>query len=113
MKMHVDNVHPHSLIERKSILSEMVVVKLSETHHSQQHGKKRVGAIHTTITSFFGSTNPYKNADDVQQRFIDDLVLYIYKGYMPLSTCKNIWLRRLVLCQCPHFVFPSSFSFVK
>jgi hypothetical protein len=42
------------------------------------------------ITSFFGSTNPYKNANEAQQNFIGDLVLYIYKGYMPLSTYENI-----------------------
>jgi hypothetical protein len=49
---------------KKSILSEKVVAKLFEIDHSQQHGKKRVGAIRIIIISFFGSTNPYKNADD-------------------------------------------------
>jgi hypothetical protein len=34
-------------------------------------------------------------------------MLYLYKGYNPLSTCKNIWLQSLVLCQCPYVVFPS------
>ncbi len=97
MKTHVDNVHPCSLIKRKFILNETIVAKLFETDHSQQHRKKRVRAIRTTIISFFGSTNPYKNADAAQQRFIKDLVLYIYKGYMPISTCKNIWLKRLIL----------------
>jgi len=32
-------------------------------------------------------------------------MLYICKGYIPLSTYKNIWLQRLVLHQCPNFVF--------
>jgi hypothetical protein len=32
-------------------------------------------------------------------------MLYLCKGYMPLSTCKNIWLQRLVLHQCPNVVF--------
>ncbi len=39
-----------------------------------------------------------------QQKILKDLVLYIYKGYMVLSTCENIWLQRLVLC---HVLFPS------
>ncbi len=39
-----------------------------------------------------------------QQKFLEDLVLYIYKGYMVLSICENIWLQRLVLC---HVLFPS------
>jgi hypothetical protein len=111
MKTHVDNVL-HLLIKRKYILSEKVLAKLSKIDHNQQHGKKRVGAIGIAITCFFGSTNLYKMLM-THQRFIEDLVLYIYKGYMPLSTCKNIWLERLILHQCPHVVFPSCSSFVK
>jgi hypothetical protein len=25
---------------------------------------------------------------------------------MPLSSCENMWLRKLVLHQCPHVIFP-------
>jgi hypothetical protein len=113
MRTHIDNVHPHLLIKRKSILNERVVVKLFEIDHSWQHGKKKVGAIGIASTSFLGSTNPYKNANEAQQRFIEDLVLYMCKSYKPLSTCKNIWLRKLVLHQCPYVVFPFCSSFVK
>jgi len=60
MKTHVDNVHLHLLIKRKSILNEKVVVKFSKIDQSQQHGKKRVGAIGIAITCSFGSTNMYK-----------------------------------------------------
>jgi hypothetical protein len=57
------------------------------------------------ITAFFGSTNLYKFGDEAQQIFVEDLVLYIYKGYMPLSTCENVWFCKLVLCECPmHYV---------
>jgi hypothetical protein len=90
MRTHVDNVHPCLFAKRKSILSERAVVKLSEINHSWQHGKKRVGAIGSRIISFFGSTHPYKNANETHQKFIKDLVMYICKGYMPLSTCENI-----------------------
>jgi hypothetical protein len=38
------------------------------------------------------------------QFFFEDLVLYIYKGYIVFSTYDNIWLERLVLC---HVLFPS------
>jgi hypothetical protein len=113
MRTHVDNVHPHLLTKRKSILNERVMVKLFETDHSWQHGKKKVGAFGIASTFFFGSTNPYKNANEAQQRFIKDLVLYIYKSYRPLLTYKNIWLRRLVLRQCPYVVFPFCSFFVK
>jgi hypothetical protein len=52
--------------------------------------KKKVTLSRSTITTFFGSTNPNKHDDETQQQFMEDLVLYIYKGYKPLSTCKNI-----------------------
>jgi hypothetical protein len=83
MKTHVDNVHLHLFAKRKYVLSERVMVKLSKIDYSQQHGKKKVGAIGFTITSFLGSTNLYKNVDETQQKFIEDLMLCIYKGYMP------------------------------
>jgi len=54
---------------------------------------------------FGGATNLYKNYNEAQQ-FLEDLVLYIFKGYTFLSTCENIWLHRLVLQQCPCVVFP-------
>jgi hypothetical protein len=54
----------------------------------------------STITTFFGSTNLNKHGDETHQWFLEDLVLYICKGYKPLSTCKNIWLRSLVIHQC-------------
>jgi hypothetical protein len=75
MKTHVDNVHPHLLTKNKIVLTERVVVKLSKTNH-RQHGKRRVGATSFAITFFFGSINTYKNSDESQQRFIEDLVLY-------------------------------------
>jgi hypothetical protein len=38
--------------------------------------------------------------------FFEDVVLYIYKGYKTISITKYIWLKRLVLCQCPWVSFP-------
>jgi hypothetical protein len=52
-----------------------------------------------------GATNLYKNFNEAQQ-FLEDLVLYIFKGYRSFSTCENIWLHMLVLQQCPCVVFP-------
>jgi hypothetical protein len=57
------------------------MVKLSKTHYTQQPGKKKVGPISFIIIVFFESTNPYKNGDEAQQRFLEDLVFYICKGY--------------------------------
>jgi hypothetical protein len=89
MRTHVDNVRLHLLTKRKCVLNEKAMAKLFEIDHNRQHGKKRIGAISSIIISFFGLTNPYKNVDETQ-RFIENLVLYICKGYKPLSTCENI-----------------------
>jgi hypothetical protein len=59
-------------------------------YHIQQLAKKMVGIISSAIIDFFGSPNPYKQHDEQQQKFLEDLVLYICKGYMALSTCENI-----------------------
>jgi hypothetical protein len=94
MKTHVDNVHLHLFAKRKYVPSEKAMVKLSKVDYNQQHGKKKVGVIGFIITFFLGSTNMYKNVDEAQQKLIENLMLYIYKGYIPFSTYENIWLRR-------------------
>jgi hypothetical protein len=45
--------------------------------------------------------------------FLENLVFYICVGYMPLSSCKNIWLHKLVLHQLPCIVFPFHSSLVE
>jgi hypothetical protein len=49
------------------------------------------------VKCFCGAKNLYKNFDETQQQFLEDLVLYIFKGYRSLSTYENIWLHMLVL----------------
>ncbi len=41
------------------------------------------------------------------------MVLYICKGYIPLSTCKNVWFSKLVLHQNLHVLFLSQLSLVE
>jgi len=113
MRTCVDIVHPRLLAKMKFVLNERAVTKFFKTYHKQQYGKKKVVATCFVITSFFGSINLYNNVNETQQKFIRDLVLYICKGYMPFLMCENIWLRRLVLRQCPYITFPSCFSFVE
>jgi hypothetical protein len=40
--------------------------------------------------NFFGASNHYKQCGELQQKFLENLVLYIYKGYKAFSTCENI-----------------------
>jgi hypothetical protein len=62
-------------------------------------------AITTSIAAFFNSGVPYKNSDLAQELFLEDLILYITKGYQPLSSIENVWLKRLVLRQCGRITF--------
>jgi hypothetical protein len=41
----------------------------------------------------------------VQKHSLEDLTLYITKGYQLLSSIENILLQRLVLCQCGWAIF--------
>jgi len=43
----------------------------------------------------------------MQMGFIEDLVLVIVKGYMPLSIVGNPWLKQMVLHLCGQVRFPS------
>jgi hypothetical protein len=59
----------------------------------------------TSIVDFFNFGMPCKNSNLAQQLFFEDLILYIIKGYQPLSFTKNVWLRRLALRQCGPITF--------
>jgi hypothetical protein len=63
---------------------------------------------------FFGAQLIFiRKLNDAQQQFFEDLVLYICKEYMALSSYENVWLRRLILRQCPHVIFPFHFNLVE
>jgi hypothetical protein len=55
---------------------------------------------------FLGSHKPYSKSNQIQQDFLEDLILYITKGYHLLSSIENSWLKHLVLCQHGHAQFP-------
>ncbi len=66
--------------------------------HAQQSRKKRTSSFNCAIIEVFSATNLYKKNKEHQHQFLKDLVLYMCKGYKPLSNHENIWLQRLVLC---------------
>jgi len=66
------------------------MVKLSKTNHNWSHGKKRVGPTKVAITTYFDLTIPYKNGDEAQQMFLEDLVLYICYFYFHVKTFSYI-----------------------
>jgi hypothetical protein len=83
MKIHVDIAHPRLFVLRKIQLVEKEIIVNVE--HTWQRGKKRTKPSSFAITTYFGSTNPYKNNDEAYHMFIEDLVFYICKGYRALS----------------------------
>jgi hypothetical protein len=55
---------------------------------------------------FLGSHKLYSKSNQTQQDFLEDLILYIVKGYHLLSSIENSWLKHLIICQCGHVQFP-------
>jgi hypothetical protein len=53
---------------------------MGDENHVQQ-GNKRIRPSSCVITIYVGSTNLYKKVNEAQKMFIEDLVLYICKGY--------------------------------
>ncbi len=111
VRTHVEYVHPKLVVRRKLAITKKLIVVVAS--HSQQYGNKRSRPSGCVITSYFGATNPYKKFDKAWQQFLEDLIFYICEGYRPLSTCDNIWLKRLVLYLYPCVVFPSWVTFVE
>jgi hypothetical protein len=80
MKTRVNNVH-YCLFVRESLyyvrkqwLNFLKQIILNNI------GRKGLGPLFL-YSLFFESTNTYKNGDEAQQRFLEDLVFYICKGY--------------------------------
>jgi hypothetical protein len=83
MKTHVDIANPRLFLLRKTQLVKKAIIV--NVKYTWQRGKKRARPSSSAITTYFGSTNPYKNNDETHHMFIEDLVLYICKGYQTLS----------------------------
>ena len=107
MKTHVENEHAEELARyvRES--------KAEEGDTARQKTKKRKGAPPSSITAYFGNTKPYAKNDVQQQRFLEDLVLFIAKGYESLSIVESAWLRKLMMRRDPKVVCPSRKQLVR
>jgi hypothetical protein len=57
------------------------------------------------ITKHFESVNPYQKDDVQQKQFMEDLLFFVAKGYMPIFGVENQWLKRLVMHQNSQVVF--------
>jgi hypothetical protein len=86
MTIHVQIAHLRLFAEKK--LNEKGLEPIA---HVWQSRKKRTGPSDRAIIAFLVATKPFKKCDEQQKHFLEDLLLYICKGYMPLSTGKNVW----------------------
>jgi hypothetical protein len=51
--------------------------------------KRRFVVGYGAITNHFGSIIPYKKEDFGQIKFMEDLFVFIAKGYIPISIVEN------------------------
>jgi hypothetical protein len=58
--------------------------------------KKKKNPTINSIVNVFSNVVPYKKYDPFQEQFVEDFTLYIIKRYHPLSSIKNVRLRKLV-----------------
>jgi hypothetical protein len=80
--------------------------KLKEMDVNEKQQKKGKIFIIFLSLSFLAPHQPYNKINLVQHAFFEDLVLYITKGYHPLSFVDNPCGRRMVLTQHLRVIFP-------
>ena len=100
MKNHVMNEHLTEFQRYKASLTEL-------EESARQKTKKRKGVQPSAITEFFAGHKSYHKGDVQQKHFLEDLVLFIAKGYETLAVVESLWLRRLVMRRDPKVKFPT------
>jgi hypothetical protein len=56
--------------------------------HHEKFKKKSISS-YGAITNHFGNGNPYKKDDAQQQKFMEDLMLFVAKASMPIYIVKS------------------------
>jgi hypothetical protein len=69
--------------------------------------KKRKLVHSSTIINFVGGQGDYKNNYPLQLKFVENLVLFIVKGYNVVSYVESFWLQILVMWHDLNICFPS------
>jgi len=59
MKTHVDSIHPRLFAQKYSQLAKKATMG-NDVNHVRQQGKERRRPFSFVITTYFGSTNPFK-----------------------------------------------------
>jgi len=99
MQKHVANEHILEYLLHKNS-------NVKGRNGGKQKKMQAKGIYHTyNHHDFFGKCEPYKKSNPIELGFIEDLVLMIAKGYMPLSIVESPWLRRMVFTIVVKFNF--------
>ena len=86
MKTHVENEHAEELARYKH------KSKADKGETTRQMSKKPKGVPLSSTTASFSNTKPYAKNDVQQQRSIENLVMFIAKGYELLMIVESAWL---------------------
>jgi hypothetical protein len=108
-KKHIDNEH-------EAIVAKYVLHCKNENEASisgHEKSKKCKWATPFAIIEFFSNVWSFKSSNPLQLLFIEDLVLLITKGYVPLSTMESSWLWHLVMRQNGKVCLPTRKQLVK
>jgi hypothetical protein len=62
--------------------------------------------IFLPLTEFFVVINPFVKHHGPQKGFLEDDILYVIKGFLPLRTMQFIWFQRLMYKLCLKVIFP-------
>jgi hypothetical protein len=65
----------------------------------------------SSILGFFSSPNHFLKDHDMQKRFLQNIMLFVIKGFLPLRTMEFVWFQRLVLQLYPKVSFLSKRAF--
>ncbi len=117
MKHHVEALHFKLLTTyvAKCFVHDNVIgsqERNDEGGRLMQLANKHTKVVVGVIFSFFGSKTCYKRHDEFQKLFLTNLVLLTAKGYLPLRTCENAWMHRLVLRLDSKVMFPTQRTLV-
>jgi hypothetical protein len=96
MKKHVES--GHSILLQQLLEDPTNLATRSPLDH--ELSKKRAHVLPYSISGFIFSTIKFKKDDAIQVVFLEDLMLFMIKGLMPMRTIKSIWLQRLVNMLC-------------
>jgi hypothetical protein len=98
MKKHVEYDHFALL---KMFFESHVVIEAPRSPLDCEPNKKRAIDFPSNIFGFFSTNFKFKKDDLIQVGFLEDLMLFVVKGLLPMRIVESIWLQKMVYWLCP------------